>query len=187
LQTALVEETTNENVNATVPNLDFAELFRQYYARIYNYLRYRVNTPEDAEDLISVVFEKAYTHQEQYDAAKGAFSTWLFQIAHNTLTDYYRARQRRSAWEATTELPADLVTPEASPEAQLIQKDAITQLFQGLERLSERDQQVISLRFAGRLSYQEIGQIMNLKEKTVSVVLLRAVRRLQQELQGPTS
>jgi RNA polymerase sigma factor (sigma-70 family) len=48
--------------------------------------------------------------------------------------------------------------------------------------LRERDQEVISLKFAGRLSNKEIGQIMDLKEKTVSVVLLRAVRRLQKEI-----
>jgi RNA polymerase sigma factor (sigma-70 family) len=164
------------------PKLDFAELFQQYYPRVYDYLRYRVNTPEDAEDLISIVFEKAYTHREQFDATKGAFSTWLFQIAHNTLANYYRTRQRHSAWESESDLPNDLITPETSPETQVIQKEVITELLQGLSQLRERDQEIISLKFAGRLSNQEIGQIMELKEKTVSVVLLRAMRRLQQQL-----
>lgn len=70
--------------DAAGSQLDFAELFQQHYARIYTYLRYRVSTPEDAEDLISLVFEKAYTHREQFDGVKGAFSTWLFSIAHKT-------------------------------------------------------------------------------------------------------
>jgi RNA polymerase sigma factor (sigma-70 family) len=164
------------------PELDFTELFQQYYPRVYNYLRYRVNTLEDAEDLISIVFEKAYTHREQFDATKGAFSTWLFEIAHNMLANYYRTRQRHSAWESEEGLPNDLVTPESSPETQVIQKEDVSELLQGLSQLRERDQEVISLKFAGRLSNQEIGQIMDLKEKTVSVVLLRAMRRLQQQL-----
>ncbi len=163
--------------------LDFAELFRQFYPRVYNYLRYRVNVPEDAEDLIGVVFERAYTHQDQFDAHKGDFATWLFRIAHNTLANYYRSKERRSAWESGQELPEDLTTPEVSPESQIIRQETIAQLLQGLSRLSERDQEIISLKFAGRLSNKEIGQVMELKEKTVSVVLLRAMRRLHKEVE----
>jgi RNA polymerase sigma-70 factor (ECF subfamily) len=180
LQTAVPEEATPENTGVSSTQLDFAELFRQYYPRVYNYLRYRVNAPEDAEDLIGIVFENAYTHRNQFDGAKGTFFTWLFRIAHNTLANYYRTHQRRSAWEEKGELPSDLITPERSPETQVIQQETVAQLLQGFERLSDRDREVISLKFAGRLSNQEIGQIMSLKEKTVSVVLWRAMRRLQQ-------
>jgi RNA polymerase sigma-70 factor (ECF subfamily) len=171
-----------QRVNPPGLELDFTELFGQYYPRIYNYLRYRVNAREDAEDLISAVFEKAYTHRHQFDPNKGTFSTWLFGIAHHTLANFYRTRQRRSVWEAEEELPEDLVKPDSSPETLVIQQEAMAQALQGLSQLSERDQEVISLKFAGRLSNQEIGQVMTLPEKQVSVVLLRAMRRLQQQV-----
>ncbi len=178
------EGPTQDNNCAPSAELDFAELFRQYYARIYNYVRYRVDAQEDAEDLVGVVFEKAYAHRAQFDAGKGAFSTWLFRIAHNALANYYRTRQRRAGWEIGEELPADLITAEALPETELIRHEQISQLLQGLAQLSERDREVISLKFAGRLSNKEISQIMDLKEKTVSVVLLRAMRRLQKEVKA---
>jgi RNA polymerase sigma-70 factor (ECF subfamily) len=158
--------------------LDFSDLFQTYYPRVYNYLRYRMNSPEDAEDLISIVFEKAFTHRSQYDPAKGAFSTWLFRIAHNELSNFYRSRERQARWVADTELPGDIVF-EASPEAQMIEQEAVAQVLQSLDKLNDRDQEVISLKFGSRLSNREIGEIMDLKEKTVSVVLLRAMRRLQ--------
>ena len=180
--TNVTEDTTQKIKRSSSAELDFSELFRQYYARIYNYVRYRVDALEDAEDLVGVVFEKAYAHRAQFDAGKGSFSTWLFRIAHNELANYYRSRQRRAGWEAWNELPADLVTAEALPETKLIRQEQISQLLRGLVQLSERDREVISLKFAGRLSNQEIGQIMDLKEKTVSVVLLRAMRRLQQQV-----
>ncbi len=179
MQPVVSKETTLENTSIFASPLDFAELFQEYYSRIYNYIKYRVNSPEDAEDLMSAVFEKAYTHREQFDETKGAFSTWLFRIAHNTLANYYRTRQRRSAWEVEHGPPNNLVTAELSPETQIIQHETVAQLLGSLELLSERDQEVISLKFAGQLSNKEIGQIMDLKEKTVSVVLLRAMRRLQ--------
>lgn len=182
MQSTITEEKTQPHTSVSSADLDFAELFRHYYPRVYNYLRYRVDVPDDAEDLIGIVFEKAYTYRDRFDAAKGAFSTWLFRIAHNELANYYRSRERRSAWETGVDLPEDLMTPEPWPETEVIRQEAVAQLLQALAHLSDRDRAIISLKFAGRLGNQEIGHIMELKEKTVSVVLLRAMRRLQQQM-----
>jgi RNA polymerase sigma-70 factor (ECF subfamily) len=166
--------------------VDFAELFQRYHPRIYNYFRYRVPTQGDAEDLTSQTFERAYANRHRFDPAKGAFSAWLFRIAHNVLANYYRTRQRRSAYEAEAGVPDDLMAHAPPPETQVIQAEAITRLLGGLRALSQRDQEVISLKFAGQLSNGEIGQIVGLKEKTVSVVLWRAMQRLQRRLLGET-
>ena len=174
---------SSKNKSDTTAELDFAQLFQEYYPRIYNYLRYRVNSVDDAEDLISKIFEQAYTCRQQFDPAKGAFSAWLFGIARNELVSHYRIRERHSAWETEDEFPADLVIPEPSLEAQVIHKESIVQLLQGIERLNDRDQEIITLKFAGKLKNTEIGEILDMKEKTVSVVLLRAVRRLRQEIE----
>lgn len=181
-QGAEVREGTQEQRGASDTGLNFAGLFEAHYPRIYNYFRYRVISQEDAEDLTSLAFERAYASRERFDAARGTFSSWLFRIAHNVLANYYRTRQRRAAYETESELAADLVTPAPSPETQVIQGESMARLLQGLRGLSQRDQEVISLKFAGELSNREIGQIMGLKEKTVSVALWRAMGRLQGQL-----
>jgi len=91
LQTIALQEVTKTKDNTSESRLNFEQLFQQYYPRIYNYLRYRVASQEDAEDLANIVFERAYVHRESFNPAKGAFSTWLFRIAHNTLANYHRA------------------------------------------------------------------------------------------------
>lgn len=173
----------SQSKEVSEPKLDLAELFQQYYPRIYNYLRYRVNSMEDTEDLISTIFERAYKHRTQFDPTRGAFSTWLFRIAHNELVSYYRKRTRRSNWEIGAEIPTDLVTSEPSPEAELVHQETLVLMLRCLERLSERDQEIISLKFAGRLRNNEISEIMEVPEKTVSLMLLRAVRRLRQAME----
>ena len=184
MQSAGVRRGVPDQTTTPESELDFAELFREHYPRIYNYFRYRVESEEDAEDLTSAAFERAYARREDFDATRGTFSTWLFRIAHNLLANYYRTRQRHSAHEAEGDLPTDLVTPAPSPEAQVIQEENVARLLTGLRGLSQRDQEVITLKFAGQLSNREIGQIMALKEKTVSVVLWRAMGRLQHQLKG---
>jgi RNA polymerase sigma-70 factor (ECF subfamily) len=182
LPAVAAEEISSQVVEVSESTLDLAGLFQHYYPRVYNYLRYRVNAVEDAEDLIGMVFERAYTHRDQFNPNKGAFSTWLFRIAHNQLVNYYRKNKSRSNWETGVELPVDLVTPELSPEAQLMHQETLLSLLRCLERLNERDQEIISLKFAGKLRNNEISEILDMPEKTVSVVLLRAVRRLRQEM-----
>jgi RNA polymerase sigma-70 factor (ECF subfamily) len=184
LQSAGVRGGTQDQRGIPEAGVNFPELFQEHYSRIHNYFRYRVDVQEDAEDLTSTAFERAYAYRERFDAAKGTFSTWLFRIAHNVLANYYRGRQRRAVYEAEGDLPADLVTPAPSPETQMIQEESIARLLRGLRGLSQRDQEVITLKFAGALSNREIGEIMGLKEKTVSVVLWRAMGRLQRRLKG---
>lgn len=183
MQTVATEDRGTKSKEVSEPKLDLAALFQQYYSRIYNYLRYRVSSAEDAEDLIGTVFEQAYARRAQFDPGRGAFSTWLFRIAHNELVSYYRRNTSRSHWETGVEIPTDLVTSEPSPEAQLVHQETLVLMLRCLERLSERDQEVISLKFASRLRNNEISEIMEMPEKTVSVVLLRAVRRLRQEME----
>lgn len=183
MQTVAAEDVSIKSKEVSEPKLDLAALFQQYYPRIYNYLRYRVNSVEDAEDLISTVFEQAYTHQAQFDSGRGAFSTWLFRIAHNELVSYYRKRTSRLNWETGAEIPPDLMTHDPSPETQIVHQEALVLMLRCLEHLNERDQEIISLKFAGRLRNNEISEIMEMPEKTVSVVLLRAVRRLRQEME----
>lgn len=183
MQTVAAEDVSIKTKEVSEQKLDLAALFQQYYPRIYNYLRYRVSSVEDAEDLIGTVFEQAFAHRAQFDPGRGAFSTWLFRIAHNELVSYYRKRTSRSNWESGAEIPTDLMTSDPSPEAQIVHQEALVLMLRCLEHLSERDQEIISLKFAGRLRNNEISEIMEMPEKTVSVVLLRAVRRLRQEME----
>lgn len=68
------------------------ELYNVYFPRINNYVHYRVADYHDAEDLVSQILEKVFTKSHSYQENKAPFSVWLFRIARNTITDYYRSR-----------------------------------------------------------------------------------------------
>ena len=164
------------------PSLDFAALFDDYYPKLYAYVRTQVADQQTAEDITAATFERAFSRSHTYDSAKGAFSTWLFRIARNLVINHYAAASRQPAHYDLAE--TDRVTSgELSVEQQLLQQERHQRLLETIDTLSERDQEIIRLRFYGRLTNRKIAEIMDLKEKTVGVIILRALKKLKVQLE----
>ncbi len=155
--------------------LAFDDLYGQYYARVYAYLRFRVGSTEVAEDLVSQVFERALTHLAdlQSPAAAGA---WLFRIARNCATDYFR----RLRPAASLDTLIDANHPRGcSPEEMIVAQEERARLLMLLKRLPEREREVIGLKFVACLQNREIARVLNMPEGTVGSVLHRTLARLR--------
>ncbi len=162
--------------------LNFAALFDTHYSRLYAYIRSQVADRETAEDLTAVAFERAFSRSHSYDSAKGSFATWLFRIAHNLIVNHYAATSRRPIVYELDET-AQISAIVLSPEQQLLRQEQYQILSETLATLPERDQKIIQLKFFGRLTNREIAEILELKEKTVSVIILRALQKLKVRLE----
>ena len=164
--------------------LDVEALFLEYHPRVYAYVRYRLANVAEAEDLTSDILERALTHLGSYDPLKGAFSTWLFRIAHNAYVNHLKQRQRRGRYHVDlAEGLGDLAFDGPGPEQAVVRREEIARLLVCLSTLSARQQEILSLRFAGRLKNREIARVLNMNERTVSVTILRALRKLCEQLQ----
>lgn len=161
---------------------DFEELYAEYLPKIYNYVCYRVGDRRAAEDLTAEIFERALTHLHTYRADKGAFSTWLFQIAHNRVANYWRSKKREPMLCSLDALPT-LVRRETSPEQRLIRDQQVQRLYNHLHELPDRQRDVVALKFGADLSNKEIARMMKIKANYVGVLLYRAVQKLRQALE----
>jgi RNA polymerase sigma factor (sigma-70 family) len=162
---------------------DFEELFREYHPKVYAYIRYRLNDDQEAEDLTSDILERALTRLSTYDAQRGAFSTWLFSIAHNMWVNYIKKWNRRGAFQVDyASAMEDRSDPKVSPEQDVVRQEQTERMLSCLGTLPERQQEILTLRFAGQLSNREIAHVLDMNERTVSVYILRALRRLRQQL-----
>ncbi|MHB8628947.1 MAG: RNA polymerase sigma factor [Aggregatilineales bacterium] len=158
---------------------DFASLFREHYPQVYRYVRYRIDDDATAEDLTAEVFERAYRARASFDPSRAAFSTWIGQIAHNHLTNYLISKQRRQERETNLSEAETLPASDPLPESQVIAREAVRRLMDCLKLLSDRDRQIISLRFGANVRNKAIADLLGMKEHSVSVVILRALDRLR--------
>ncbi|MBI4333372.1 MAG: sigma-70 family RNA polymerase sigma factor [Chloroflexi bacterium] len=160
----------------------FAELYEHYFPRVFRYVSYRVADTPVAEDLTSVVFEKALTKFKSYSSDKAAFSTWIFAIARNTVIDHYRAASR----EQSVRLDDALVVSDgrASAEQEVIMTEDIQKLQAHISQLSGQDQEIIALKFGAERNNREIARELGLTESNVGTMIYRAVRKLRDGFQG---
>ncbi len=155
---------------------DFGQLYDALFPRIYNYVSYRVAGREEAEDLVGTVFEKALANFAKFDSRKGSIESWLFTIAHHTVVNYYRSHQRHPQ----TQLEENLETSEAEqPDQTFLQREEMARLRHNLSKMGERDRELIALRYGASFSHRQIGQVLKMKEGSVTVALSRAVSRLR--------
>jgi RNA polymerase sigma-70 factor (ECF subfamily) len=163
----------------TLDRTTFEELYSTYLPKVYNYVCYRVGNASTAEDVTSEIFERALTRLHTYRSDRGAFSTWLFRIAHNLVANHLRARSRRPEIYSLESLPSMAVSSGVSPEQAAIEAEQLRQVQARMRQLPERQQEVMALKFGCGLGNQEIAKAMRLKPNHVGVLLHRAVRALR--------
>jgi RNA polymerase sigma-70 factor, ECF subfamily len=154
----------------------FAELYRRYVRPIHGFAYRRSGSVEVADEITSSTFERALRGLPSFRWRDGGFRAWLYRIAANELASHYRSVQRQRSdrgQQAARQLH----------EAVTIDEDVVGDdgrlVLEALDRLNERYQQVITLRYLSGLSAEEAAAAMGVSKGTLAVVLHRALRSLR--------
>lgn len=155
-------------------------LYDRYYLPIYRYFRIRVEEQEVAEDLAAEVFVRMIEHLPRYRAQGRPFLAWLYTIARNLLTDYYRARPR-----APDALPEDLERgPMAEDAFDEIEVRARWEcLRRALRALTPDQQEVILHRFLEGRSVEETARLMGKQPNAIKALQHRALASLRRRME----
>jgi len=139
--------------------MSFEELYDKYFARIYNYLRYRLIARDAADDLAEAVFEKVLDKYGTFDPGRHGLEPWLFAIARNTLNDYFRRKKVRG-WLTLGGREESLVSPESvEGAAQRSEENAL--LLAALARLPEQERDLIAMKFTLEMNNREIAALLD--------------------------
>lgn len=136
---------------------------------VYAFVAYRIGAGHDAEDVTGEVFERALRYRRGYDPTKGAPRAWLVGIARRVLADRAISGAETVAEVPETPAPGDL------------EGDAVERLTlaAALGQLSDRDRELLAMRYGADMKAAEIAQVLESTTNAVEVAVHRALQRLR--------
>lgn len=157
----------------------FEQLVVDNQNRVYSLALRMLGDPEDAQDAAQEAFLNAWRALPSFKG-ESSFSTWVYRLASNACIDHLRRRKRRrevevvsltgtegeGSWE-----PAD---HQADPALQTERRMAREAVEQALRGLPDHQREILVMRELSGLSYQEIGQALELDLGTVKSRIARA-------------
>lgn len=160
----------------------FGKLYEEYSDKIYRYIKRKVSNDEIAEDLSSLVFERALMNIASFQWQGVSVGSWLYKIARNCVYDYYRSARRRkttNGFEEREEVEGDSDTPEEV----MIHDEKELELYGVIAKLEEKDQYLLYFKYFEGMSMKEISDEVDLTEENVATRLHRIRKRLKSFLE----
>ena len=153
-------------------------IFELYYRNVYAFVRYRLRSAEEAEDIASQAFEVAYARADRFNYQGIPIEGWLIGIARNLVRDHIKKLGRRGIDDEFDD-SLELSEPDQA-EAIGLRRD----LLQAMQDLTGDQKQVIELRFLLDRSVAETAVLMQRSEDAVKNLQRRALAAMQRALEG---
>lgn len=153
----------------------YEALVYRHRGRVYRTALRILGNRADAEDVAQEVFIQVWVGGF---AGNASFSTWLYRIAVNRSLSFERRRRRTEPVE-----DHEPVT-RSGPEDVVITRHRADATARAIAALPPNLRVVFVLHQSERLSYREVGTILNLSDATVRGRLARARAMLLEQLQG---
>ncbi len=159
------------------PN-SIAGLFDQYAGAVYGYLLRLSGDPACADELTSETFLRAMLALDGF-RGDASVKTWLLRIARNLYLNWAKKEKRTTSLDALLEQGLAFTTnPSRSPESLVLESERGQAIERALLALNESDRSILLLASQEKLSYREIGQVLEISVAAVKVRVFRARRRL---------
>jgi RNA polymerase sigma-70 factor (ECF subfamily) len=170
----------------------FDEMVGRYWDRIYAMVNQLLRNSQDAEEVTQDAFIRAHRGLVNF-RGDSAFSTWLYQIATNLARNRYwywwrRKRDKSVSFDAPVSSDnattlADLIPAEVeTPDDITVTQEFVARIAKGMERLSAKHREILTLRNIKNLTYEEIAEILGISVGTVKSRIARARESLRRKL-----
>jgi RNA polymerase sigma factor (sigma-70 family) len=159
---------------------------KEYGKKLFAFIRGRVRTEQDAEDILQDVWYQLYNTSEAIDQV----GAWLYRVARNKITDRYRKKspelledQSYEDEEGELHLKEILLSDPGNPEAEYLKTLFWKELNEGLDELPPEQKEVFILNELEGLTFAEIAARTGENSKTLISRKGYAVKHLRKRLQ----
>lgn len=159
--------------------------------RLFNFIRKRVKSTLDAEDILQDVFYQLVRVSDEVNTIE-KMSAWLFQVARNRITDLYRKKkslnfsdmEKKGDDNEEESLQFESYIPDLNdlPDAVLSREMVWEVLEEGLAEIPEEQRDVFTMHEFDDLSFKEIAELTGERVNTLISRKRYAILHLRKKL-----
>lgn len=170
----------------------FNQIYAKHHSEIMNYIKFKVNCVEDAEEICIDTFEKVCRYMDSFDESKSKFTTWLRNVANTCISDHfrkdgnaYRYNEISASDFADAETGKELFTFHSNEETESLAEnnELHNQLVKAFRKLKPKYRKIATLYFLREKEYKEIAEICEIPMGSVKGMISRCRAMLQSELE----
>ena len=166
--------------------IGYKALVNRYKNRIFSYSIYMLRNSMDAEDVTQEVLIRLWNNMGKFKLP--AAGSWIMRTTHNLCIDYLRRNQiarQRSVYIDEDDNPEEKIMDnhkENQPEVATQQNIVLEKIKKAVQKLPENLKSVFVLYEIEGFKYKEISSVLDIPINSVKVYMLRARKKLQEEL-----
>ena len=149
-------------------------IVRRFQDRVFRLACVWLYDEQSAADATQEVFVRGFKGLRAFRFRSAPF-TWLYRTTRNVCSEFNRVR-------VAEPLDAEPHDPGSAPEKEVSAHEAARQVRRLVERLPERQREVVMLRIFEDLSVRETAQLMGCREGTVKALLHKATAKLKMSM-----
>ncbi len=154
--------------------IEIPDIWKEFHEKLFNFIRSKVRSNEDAEDILQNVFIKIHNNIDTLKS-RDKLTSWVYQVARNTINDCYRTCYKvdQSELDENMDIISELDEKNLNHEV----SRSINTLR---DELSSEHKEVLTLYEEGGLKHREIALTLGISENTSKSRLKRAKVKLKE-------
>lgn len=153
------------------------QLVNLYERPVFNAAYRILGNDDDAADATQTVFLKVFEHLSDYDS-KFKFFSWIYRIAINESLNQIKKKHKHDP------LPSNIADDRRGPQQEFESKQLCDRVQAALMLLNQEYRTVVVLKHFSGCSYRQIGEVLDLPQKTVKSRLYSARQLMKKSLQN---
>ena len=153
-------------------------VFDQFYPSLFRYIYHHVRHIQTAEDLAADVFRRFLESIKKGRGPNRHLKAWLYRVAHNLVIDDSRRIVHRNHSPLDEDQRADVDEVSEQVQRSILRQQA----YEAMDQLTEKQRQVITLRFLEGLTNREVARVLGMTVGTVKSLQHRGLASMQRHL-----
>lgn len=145
-------------------------LYRQYAHALFLYALSLTKNKEDAEDLVSDTFIKAY-----FSYREGSIKSWLFTVLKHNFVDLYRKKKN-----IISGYPVEWIEDVHDIMKQYIKEERKCWLYSKIYEFDKREQEILLLSIVWNMKDTEIANVLHMSVENIRMIRYRCRKKLRE-------